>query len=59
MSNHPSETKKSKNPLVHQTQNLHKIELEAFDYLGKAVERLDKEILALKERITKLEEGKK
>jgi len=48
----------SKSTHVSETQTLHKIELEAFEYLGKAIERLDKEVQSLKERITKIEEGK-
>lgn len=48
-------------PLVNKNQELqevYKIELEAFNFLNKAVEKLDQEVLVLKERIKKLEEAR-
>ena len=52
-----NENKKSKNPLVRETQKLHEIELEAFEHLGKDIEDLNKRTSILEKKVAKLEGG--
>ena len=48
--------KKSKHPLVRSTQELQEAQLEAFEYLGNALQEQDKRISTLEKKVAKLEE---
>lgn len=48
--------KKSKHPLVRSTQELQETQLEAFEYLGNAVQEQEERINTLEKKVAKLEE---